>query len=80
MERTDIEKKVQDIIADKLDVEACEVKPEALLKDDLGGDSLDCVEMLMEIEKEFGISITDEEAEQVKTVSDAIALVERHVK
>jgi len=79
MERTDIEKKVQDILVDKLGLDASEVKPEANLKDDLGADSLDEAELIMETEKEFGIGITDDEAEQVKTVADLCDLVERKV-
>ena len=77
MERTDIEKKVNDILVDKLGVDYEDVKPEASFMDDLGGDSLDCVEVLMEVEKEFSISIEDEEADKTKTVKDIYDLVER---
>ena len=77
MERTDIEKKVNDILVDKLGVDYEDVKPEASFMDDLGGDSLDCVEVLMKVEKEFSISIEDEEADKTKTVKDIYDLVER---
>ena len=80
MTRQDIEKKVTDIMVDKLGVEPEEVKNDANFENDLNGDSLDCIEVLMEIEHEFSISVTDEEADQVKTVGDIIGLVERYVK
>ena len=80
MNRQDIEKKVTDILVDKLGVEPEYVKSEADFREDLGGDSLDLVEVLMEVEHEFHISVTDEEADQVKTVGDIIGLVERYVK
>jgi len=80
MTRQDIEKKVTDILVDKLGVEPEEVKSEADFREDLGGDSLDLVMVIMEIEKDFSISVTDEEADQVKTVGDIIGLVEKHVR
>lgn len=80
MNRQDIEKKVTDILVDKLGVEPEYVKSEANFREDLGGDSLDCVEVLMEIEHEFSISVSDEEADQVKTVGDIIDLVEKYQK
>lgn len=80
MTRQDIEKKVTDILVDKLDVGPEEVKSEANFESDLGGDSLDLVMVIMEIEKNFNISVTDEEADQVNTVGDIIGLVEKHVR
>ena len=80
MNRQDIEKKVTDILVNILDVEPEEVKSEADFREDLGGDSLDLVMVIMEIEKDFSISVTDEEADQVNTVADIIGLVEKHQK
>lgn len=80
MTRQDIEKKVTDILVDKLGVEPEEVKSEADFREDLEGDSLDLIVVVMEIEKDFSISVTDEEADQVKTVGDIIGLVEKHQK
>lgn len=80
MTRQDIEKKVTDILVDKLGVEPEEVKSEADFREDLGGDSLDLMMVIMEIEKDFSISVTDEEAEQAKTVADICDMVERYVK
>lgn len=80
MTRQDIEKKVTDILVDKLGVEPEYVKSEADFREDLGGDSLDLVVVLMEFEKDFRISVSDEEADQVKTVGDIIDLVEKHQK
>lgn len=80
MTRQDIEKKVTDILVDKLGVEPEEVKSEANFEDNLGGDSLDCVEVLMEIEHEFSISVSDADAYQAKTVGDICDMVERYVK
>ncbi|NDV46747.1 acyl carrier protein [Paludibacter sp. 221] len=68
--------KVKAIIVDKLGVEESEVTPSASFTNDLGADSLDTVELIMEFEKEFGISIPDEEAEKISTVGDAIEHIE----
>ena len=75
-----IESKVNAIIVDKLGVEASEVKPEASFTNDLGADSLDTVELIMEFEKEFGISIPDDKAETIQTVGDAISYIEANAK
>ena len=75
---SEIEKKVQDIIVDKLGVDAAEVSAEKSFTGDLGADSLDTVELIMEFEKEFGITIPDDEAEKIATVGDAIAYIEAH--
>ena len=72
----DIANRVKEIIVDKLGVDENEVKPEAGFTTDLGADSLDTVELIMEFEKEFGIEIPDEKAEGIKTVADAIAYIE----
>ncbi|HKJ33945.1 MAG TPA: acyl carrier protein [Balneolales bacterium] len=71
----DIEAKVKSIIVDKLGVDDSEVTPEANFTNDLGADSLDTVELIMEFEKEFDISIPDEDAENIATVSDAIEYI-----
>ena len=76
MDRQKIESKVNDILVDKLGVEPDMVKNDAKFEDDLGGDSLDCVELIMEFEHEFGISIKDEDAEKCETVKDMYDLVE----
>ena len=68
------------IIVDKLSVDEAEVKPEASFANDLGADSLDTVELIMEFEKEFKISIPDDQAEKISTVGDAIAYIEEHTK
>lgn len=76
----DIAEKVKSIIVDKLSVDENEVTPAAEFSKDLGADSLDTVELIMEFEKEFGITIPDEEAEKITTVGDAIAYIEEHQK
>lgn len=68
----DIDAKVKSIIVDKLGVDESEVNNEANFTNDLGADSLDTVELIMEFEKEFDISIPDEDAENIATVGDAI--------
>lgn len=70
-----IEEKVKNIIAEKLSVDISEVKPEASFVDDLGADSLDLVELIMSMEEEFGVEISDEDAEKIVTVKDAISYV-----
>ena len=77
---SEIASKVKAIIVDKLGVEESEVKPEASFTNDLGADSLDTVEMIMDFEKEFGIQIPDGEAEKISTVGDAIAYIEKNIK
>lgn len=72
--------KVQEIIAEKLSVDAADVTPEKNFTNDLGADSLDTVELIMEFEKEFGISIPDDQAEKISTVGDAIKYIEENVK
>mgnify|MGYP002459151989 FL=1 len=73
---SEIAEKVKNIIIDKLSVEESEVTNEASFTNDLGADSLDTVELIMEFEKEFGIQIPDDQAEKITTVGDAIAYIE----
>lgn len=77
---SDIAQKVTLIIVDKLGVEESEVTPEASFTNDLGADSLDTVELIMEFEKEFNISIPDDQAENIATVGHAITYLEKNVK
>lgn len=77
---SEIESKVKEIIVDKLGVDEGEVKPGASFTNDLGADSLDTVELIMEFEKEFGISIPDDKAEKITTVGDAISYIEENAK
>jgi acyl carrier protein len=72
--------KVQEIIAEKLSVDASDVTAEKSFTNDLGADSLDTVELIMEFEKEFGISIPDDQAEKITTVGDAVKYIEDNVK
>ncbi|MFT6485755.1 MAG: acyl carrier protein [Neolewinella sp.] len=74
-----IEKKVIQIIVDKLGVDEAEVTSEASFQNDLGADSLDTVELIMEFEKEFDISIPDEQAENIQTVGHAVTYLESSV-
>ncbi len=67
-----LEDKIKKVIAEKLGVEIEEVVPEAVFVDDLGADSLDLVELIMSMEEEFDIEISDEDAEGLETVKDAI--------
>ena len=73
---SEIAEKVKKIIVDRLGVDESEVTPESSFTNDLGADSLDTVELIMEFEKEFDISIPDEEAEKIQTVGHAVAYVE----
>ncbi|MBP3774457.1 MAG: acyl carrier protein [Bacteroidaceae bacterium] len=75
MTQAEIEAKVKAIIVDKLGVDEGEVKSEASFANDLGADSLDTVELIMEFEKQFGISIPDDKAEKISTVGDAIQYI-----
>ena len=74
-----LEKKVKEIIIDKLGIEESEVTDSASFTNDLGADSLDTVELIMEFEKEFNISIPDEDAEKIGTVSQAISYLKKNV-
>ena len=80
MNKGEIKNKVKDIIVEKNDVDASEVTDTANFETELSMDSLDRVELLMEIEKEFSISISDDEAEKVSCLSDCVELIEKHLK
>lgn len=73
---SDVTTKVTAIIVDKLGIDESEVTPTANFTDDLGADSLDTVELIMEFEKEFDIQIPDDKAEKIATVGDAISFIE----
>ena len=77
---SDISARVKAIIVDKLGVDENEVTPEASFTNDLGADSLDTVELIMEFEKEFNIAIPDDQAEKIGTVGDAIQYIEDNAK
>ena len=77
---SEVAERVKAIIVDKLSVEETEVTNEASFTNDLGADSLDTVELIMEFEKEFGISIPDDQAEKITTVGDAISYIEANAK
>ena len=77
---SEVAERVKAIIVDKLSVEETEVTNEASFTNDLGADSRDTVELIMEFEKEFGISIPDDQAEKITTVGDAIAYIEANAK
>ena len=77
---SEVAERVKAIIVDKLSVEETEVTNEASFTNDLGADSLDTVELIMEFEKEFGISIPDDQAEKITTVGDGIAYIEANAK
>ena len=74
-----IEERVREIIAEQLDQEQAEVVAEASFIDDLGADSLDLVELVMHMEEEFDVEIPDEDAENIRTVQDAINHIQQHL-
>jgi len=77
---SEIKSKVVAIIVDKLGVEEGEVTSEASFTNDLGADSLDTVELIMEFEKEFSIAIPDDQAEKIGTVGEAVSYISEHAK
>lgn len=77
---SEIANKVRAIIVDKLGVDESEVTPEASFTNDLGADSLDTVELIMEFEKEFNISIPDDQAENIQTVGQAVTYLEANAQ
>jgi acyl carrier protein len=77
---SDIKGRVVSIIVDKLGVDENEVTAEASFTNDLGADSLDTVELIMEFEKEFNIAIPDDQAEKIATVGDAVKYIEENAK
>ena len=72
-----VAEKVKEIIVDQLGVDAAEVNPDAKFVDDLGADSLDLTELIMAMEEEFGVEISDEDAQQIQKVQDAISFNEK---
>jgi acyl carrier protein len=75
-----VEEKVKHIIVEQLGVDAEEVKAEASFVDDLGADSLDVVELVMALEEEFGLEISDEDAEKLASVKQAVDYIQEHAK
>ncbi|TGB00252.1 acyl carrier protein [Sporolactobacillus shoreae] len=78
MAESDVLERVKKIVVDRLGVDEADVKPEASFKDDLDADSLDIVELVMELEDEFNLEISDEDAEKIQTVGDVITYIENH--
>jgi acyl carrier protein len=75
-----VEERVKSIIVEQLGVDSEEVTAEASFVEDLGADSLDTVELIMAFEEEFGVEISDEEAEKIKRVKDAVEYIDSHAK
>ncbi len=75
---SDVIERVKKIVIDRLGVEESEVTVEASFKDDLGADSLDVVELVMELEDEFDIEISDEDAEKITTVGEVVKYIQSH--
>jgi acyl carrier protein len=75
-----VEDRVKSIIVEQLGVDADEVTPEASFVEDLGADSLDTVELIMAFEEEFGVEISDDEAEKIKKVKDAVEYIDKRAK
>ncbi|WP_028398982.1 acyl carrier protein [Ectobacillus panaciterrae] len=75
----DVLERVTKIVVDRLGVDETEVVPSASFKEDLGADSLDVVELVMQLEDEFEMEISDEDAEKIATVGDAVSYIESHV-
>jgi acyl carrier protein len=80
MAASDIQERVKKIVVDKLGVEESEVTPDASFVEDLGADSLDLVELVMEFEEQFGIEIPDEDAEKIRRVREAVDYISSHNK
>ncbi|MEJ7815199.1 MAG: acyl carrier protein [Rubrobacter sp.] len=78
MDREEILGKIQEITADRLGVDEGDVTPDASFREDLEADSLDLVELIMELEEQFGMEIPDEEAEKITTVDEAVDYVTEH--
>ena len=78
MEREEILSKIQEITADRLGVDEDDVTPDASFREDLEADSLDLVELIMELEEQFGMEIPDDEVEKITTVEEAVDYVDQH--
>jgi acyl carrier protein len=78
LDREEILGKIQEITADRLGVDESDVTPDASFREDLEADSLDLVELIMELEEQFGMEIPDEEAEKITTVEEAVDYVQEH--
>lgn len=78
MEHDEVYDKVKEVIVDQLNVEEDDVTEDATFVDDLGADSLDIVELVMALEEQFGVSIPDEEAENIRTVGDAVSYIQEN--
>ncbi|MDD9147093.1 MULTISPECIES: acyl carrier protein [unclassified Sporolactobacillus] len=78
MAEDDVLERVKKIVVDRLDVDEADVKPEASFKEDLDADSLDIVELVMELEDEFNLEISDEDAEKIQTVGDVVTYIQSH--
>ncbi len=78
LDREEILTKIQEITADRLGVDETDVTPDASFREDLEADSLDLVELIMELEEQFGMEIPDEEAEKITTVEEAVDYVQEH--
>ena len=79
MAQANVYDRLKKIVVEQLGVDEADVKPEASFVDDLNADSLDLVELIMSLEEEFGMEISDEEAEKIKTVGDAQEYIEEHI-
>jgi acyl carrier protein len=77
---SDVQERVKRIVIERLGVEEAEVTTEASFKDDLGADSLDVVELVMELEDEFDLEISDEDAEKITTVGEVVNYIQSHSK
>ena len=79
MAQADVYERLKKLVVEQLGVDEGDVKPEAAFVEDLNADSLDLVELIMSLEEEFGMEISDEDAEKIKTVKDAHDYIEEHV-